>query len=131
MFIYYKDANKKANKCIIDDADSDKVIAASRTAFLKYYGVTTLCPSTVYRWMRALGMNYCSRKKNFYVNGHERADVIKYRKEYIVQYFKDELRMFRWMQLPLDEFYELVCVNLFCFTPNTIALTSHRLFATN
>ena len=108
-------ANIGANneKNYYDSKKIDEIVAASKSALLKYYGLSTLCVSTVYRWMKALGMKYCPRKKNFYVDGHERKDVVKYREEYIKQYLKDERLMYRWIQIRRDNFYKLVSKTIY------------------
>jgi hypothetical protein len=41
--------------------------------------------------------------KCYYVDGHEKNEVIAYRQNFIQRYFKQEQRMFRWIQLPLSE----------------------------
>ena len=98
-----------------DDDKDENIVAASKKAFLRYYGLETVSFSTVCRWMRILGMKYCERKKNYYVDGHERADNVKYRKKYITKYFQDERQMYRWVQIPLEEYNSMVRVVLFYF----------------
>ena len=39
---------------------------------LQRYGLTKLCPGTVYRWLRLLGFNYEAQRKVYYVDGHEK-----------------------------------------------------------
>ena len=58
--------------------------------------------------MTALGMKYNGRKKNYYVDGHERPDVVRYRKHYILSYFKDEMFMYRWIQISYEEYVALL-----------------------
>jgi hypothetical protein len=41
--------------------------------------------------------------KCYYVNGHEKPKLIVYRRNFVRQYFEQEQRMFRWIQLPLLE----------------------------
>jgi hypothetical protein len=59
--------------------------------------------TTVYKWMEHLGFWYQPQKKCYYVDGHEKAEVITYRQNFIRRYFQHEKRMFRWIQLPLLE----------------------------
>lgn len=40
--------------------------------------------STACRWLHALGYRYCENKKNIYMDGHERPDVVMDRKEKLV-----------------------------------------------
>ena len=44
----------------------------SKGDMLTYYRLQTLCTGTVYKWMITLGMKYDVRKKNYYVDTHER-----------------------------------------------------------
>ena len=53
--------------------------------------------------MRSLGMRYCDRKKNFYVDGHERKDVVMSRWKFIRKYLCREIRMHRWTQITEEE----------------------------
>ena len=41
--------------------------------------------------------------KCYYVDGHEKPEVIVYRNNFVRRYFEQEQRMFRWIQLPLLE----------------------------
>lgn len=40
--------------------------------------------------------------KCYYVDSHEREDVVKYRSGFVKRYLEDEIRMHRWTQWPLD-----------------------------
>ena len=74
---------------------------------LGQYGLKLLSISTVYRWMKALGFKYEVRKKGFYVDGHEKAATLEYRKKFINRYMCCERRAHRWIQLTLNESKEL------------------------
>ena len=52
------------------------------------YGLKKLTMATLYRWMHSLGFNYSIKTKTYYVDGHERPDVVKYRIEFIKRYKK-------------------------------------------
>jgi hypothetical protein len=41
--------------------------------------------------------------KCYYVDGHEKTEVIAYRRNFVRRYFEQEQRMFRWIQIPLLE----------------------------
>jgi hypothetical protein len=58
---------------------------------------------TVYKWMEHLGFRYQPRMKCYYVDGHEKTEVIAYRRNFVRRYFEQEQRMFRWIQIPLLE----------------------------
>jgi hypothetical protein len=61
------------------------------------------CPisiSTTWRWLRRLGFSYDTRKKSFFVDGHERQDVVSRRNEFCVDYLsKLEPKTHRWIQV--------------------------------
>ena len=44
--------------------------------FLNAHGLESMSLTTTWRWMRLLGFCYDTRKKSFYVDGHERHDVV-------------------------------------------------------
>jgi hypothetical protein len=48
--------------------------------------------STAWRWMKTLGMQYNDRKKNYYVDGHERKDVVLSPWMFIKGYFAKEIK---------------------------------------
>ena len=58
-------------------------------------------------WLEALGFKYSTRRKTYYVDGHERPDNVEYRLEYIRRYLSNERRCFRWLQLPIVEVEKL------------------------
>ncbi len=65
--------------------------------------LTKLSMTTVFRWMGRLGFKYETRRKTYYVDGHEKPETKKYRKTMVSQYLKSELCMHRWIQLPVIE----------------------------
>jgi hypothetical protein len=69
--------------------------------------LTKVSITTIFRWMRRLGFKYEPRRKCYYVDGHEKPETKKYRKTMVSEYLKNELRMYRWIQLPLTELKEL------------------------
>ena len=60
--------------------------------------------STTWRWMRLLGFNYYDiRRKRFYVDGHEREDVVANRQIFCETYLtKLEPYCTRWIQCPMS-----------------------------
>ena len=75
----------------------------AREKILKQYGLTKICLSTVYKWIKKLGFNYEPRKKGYYVDGHEKEETVSYRWRYIERYLQYEQRMFRWIQITEEE----------------------------
>ena len=76
-------------------------------AILKKFGLTNLCLSTVYRWIKKLGYTYEPRKKCYYVDGHEKEATVNYRWRFIERYLGYEKRMFRWIQITKQEASDL------------------------
>ena len=72
------------------------------------YSFVTICPSTIYRWLVVLGFKYQTRRKGYYVDGHERPATVTYRKIFVTRYLNYEMRMHRWIQIPLSESTEMV-----------------------
>jgi hypothetical protein len=69
--------------------------------------LTKVSMTTIFRWMRRLGFKYEVRRKCYYVDGHEKPETKKYRKTMVSKYLENELRMYRWIQLPLTELNDL------------------------
>ena len=74
---------------------------------LQRYGLTKLCPGTVYRWLRLLGFNYEAQRKGYYVDGHEKPETVTYQKEFVKKYLTEEVQMFRWIQIEQEEVEKL------------------------
>jgi hypothetical protein len=57
--------------------------------------------TTTWQWLRRLGFHYDNRKKSFFVDGHERPDVVFYRgNDFCSKYLsKLEPRTHRWIQV--------------------------------
>jgi hypothetical protein len=69
--------------------------------------LTKVSMSAMFRWMRRLGFKHEARRKCHYVDGHEKPETKKHRKTMVSQCLKNELRMHRWIQLPLTELKDL------------------------
>jgi len=51
--------------------------------------------------MKTLGFSYCDCHKTYYVDGHEREDIVKYWTEFCTRYLTVyEPRCIRWVQMP-------------------------------
>jgi len=73
----------------------------STELFLKQCSLENVSQPTVYRWMKLLGFSYCDRHKTYYVDGHERDDVIKYHTDFCTRYLSTyEPHCMRWVQIP-------------------------------
>jgi hypothetical protein len=61
----------------------------------------------VYRWLIKLGFGYETRRKGYYVDGHEKPDTIQYRKQFVTRYLQYEHCAHRWVQITNQEAVEL------------------------
>ena len=84
------DATSKKPPPISDEKKAD---------ILGQYGLTCLSVATVYRWLKAMGFKYETRKKYFFVDGHEKVGTKKHRKKYVRELLKLEKWMYRWVQI--------------------------------
>ena len=81
--------------------------------FLRDHGIISIGVTMVWQWMQDLGFSYDMRKKNFYIDGHERDDVVEHRLSFSTKYLtKYEPRCQRWMQLPREEALLIEGVNI-------------------
>ena len=63
--------------------------------------------------MRLLGFKYDTRKKSFYVDGHEREDVVKTRNEFCKRYLTEfEPYCKRWVQVSKSEAVTMKCLDI-------------------
>ena len=90
------------NKSCLSTVHND-IISISNKKVLKFYALRELCKTTVYNWMNILGMKYCNRKKNYYVDVHERKDVINEIWKFVKKYSENEICMYWWVQIILKE----------------------------
>ena len=72
--------------------------AATKT--LKWYGLTFICPTMVYQWMKNLGFKYLTRKKGYYVDGHA---MVEYHWVFMHQHLRNKHCMHRWTQISLTK----------------------------
>ena len=71
-----------------------------RDCLLPFYLETPISISTTWRWLKRLGFNHDARKKSFFVDGHERPNVVFRRNEFCTTYLtKHEPRTHRWIQV--------------------------------
>ena len=92
---------------LIEEEKCEMGFEITKDELLRQYGLTKLCLGTIYKWMHHFGFKYSVSKKTYYVDGHERPEVVAYRKKYVTEYLQDELRCFRWIQLSNEEVEEL------------------------
>jgi hypothetical protein len=58
---------------------SESEYEEEKLQILKEYGLSCLCHITTYHWMLLLGFHHETRRKGYYVDGHERKATIEYR----------------------------------------------------
>ncbi|KAI2501399.1 hypothetical protein MHU86_13066 [Fragilaria crotonensis] len=87
-----------------EDEHDDKNKELLTASFLKAHGLESMSFTTAWRWMRLLNFKYDARKKSFYVDGHERDDVVQNRKEFCKQYLTElEPYCRRWVQVSKED----------------------------
>ena len=96
----------KERKKELEDAGDDSS-NMTMDVLLKEYNLTTLSLSTVLNWMEHFGFKYSPKQKTYYVDGHERPEIVDHQKKYCEQYLKDEIRCYRWIQLSENEVEKL------------------------
>lgn len=64
--------------------------------------------STVTKWLQRLGYSYHAASKSYYVDGHERSDVVAARISFCDWYSSLELRCYRWVQLTKEQLDKLI-----------------------
>jgi hypothetical protein len=80
--------------------DENQMPKTIKDSILMAYNDKPISMSTAWRWLKRLGFNHCSRRKSFFVDGHERPDVVFYRNEFCTNYLsKLEPRTRRWIQV--------------------------------
>ena len=72
--------------------------------FLQAHRLASMSFTTVWRWMRLLGFRYDVRRKSFYVDGHERDDVVATRTQFCKSYLTElEPYCKRWIQVSMKD----------------------------
>ena len=83
--------------------------------FLNAHGLELMSLTTTWRWMRLLGFNNDTKKKGFYVDGHERDDVVAARSIFCRRYLIDyEPYCMRWVQLSVNEANLITGIDIDC-----------------
>ena len=65
----------------------------SMAELLQENHLSKLYIQTVYNWLHIIGFKYEVRKKTYYVDGHEKADVVRYRTNFCKRYLNHEIQM--------------------------------------
>ncbi len=88
------------SKCWIRDQDP----LLTREMFLLKNRISTLSIPTCWRWLHRLGFTYNTQRKGYYVDGHERDDVVASRKAFCETYLTEiEPFCLRWIQVSQHE----------------------------
>jgi hypothetical protein len=87
----------------VDEIQQGEGYQTEMCKVIKKYGLTKVCPATVYKWMKYLGFKYETRRKGYYVDGHEKPSTVEYRSKFVKWYLQNELHMHRWIQVTREE----------------------------
>jgi hypothetical protein len=82
---------------------SDKEYEVEAKKFIANYGLTCISIETVYRWMLRIGFKHETRRKGYFVDGHEKKATIEYRWSFCDRYLVMERKMYLWIQVPVEE----------------------------
>ena len=111
---YSLDSNKHLErKGFEESSDGDSVTFHNQPKslsqrFLNLKETHCVSESTTYRWMCAVGYKYSEQHKCFYVDAHERPDVVRYRIKFVHRYLNEyEPYMLRWIQVPIGKLKEI------------------------
>lgn len=76
----------------------DIVAGPQMQAIFAQKGITkpTISIKTALRWLEKLGWTYGKLKTGMYLDGHERPDVVEYRKAFVERWMGHERRFHRW-----------------------------------
>ena len=103
--------NREVRKDAEKSGETNKNKDLTKTEFYRDVlgiGADGLSIPTVCRYLQQLSYSYTAKKKTWYVDGHERKDVVLDRIEFCKEYLKLELRCHRWVQLTLEQATKLV-----------------------
>ncbi|KAI2500715.1 hypothetical protein MHU86_13743 [Fragilaria crotonensis] len=94
-------ANERTATTNETNEDEDEEDAeATKESLLNGYLDCPISFTTAWQWLRCLGFHYDNRKKSFFVDGHERPNVVFHRNEFCTNYLtKLEPRTHRWIQV--------------------------------
>ena len=83
-----------------DDNTNNRLQQNKADCLLNLYLESPISLSTTWRWLRRLGFSYDARKKTFFVDGHERPNVVFNRNQFCKDYLsKFKPRCHRWIQV--------------------------------
>ncbi|KAI2495979.1 hypothetical protein MHU86_18546 [Fragilaria crotonensis] len=84
---------------LINSDDQHQPEPLTLEMFLKEHGISNFSIPTCWRWLHQLGFTYNIQRKGYYVDGHERDDVVASRKHFCRRYLTElEPRCLRWVQ---------------------------------
>ena len=70
-----------------------------KVEFMRSLHLTSIHPTTAFRWLHILGYKYRPNKKCYYTDKHEDPGNVSDRKKFICNYSKYELRSYVWCQI--------------------------------
>jgi hypothetical protein len=90
---------EKAKGSFLKAQDVVEIVASSKMqAIFEQKGISKLSISskTALRWLEKLGWTYGKLKNGMYLDGHERLDVVEYRRGFVERWMGHERRFHRW-----------------------------------
>ena len=97
---FIPNANAQRNQSDVDNDNENESNRQIQDCLLQVYLDCPVSISTTWRWLRRLGFTYDTRKKSFFIDGHEQPDVLFCRNEFCTLYLsKLEPRTHQWIQV--------------------------------
>jgi hypothetical protein len=90
---------KKTKEGFLKAQDIVEIVASpDMQAILAQKGISkpTISVKTALRWLEKLGWSYGKLKNGMYLDGHERSDVVEYRRAFVERWMQHERRFHRW-----------------------------------
>lgn len=81
----------------------EKIGLVTVDSILKANHLTVLNEETIRQWMHKLGFKYEERRKCFFVDSHEREDVVRDRNAFVADSLAKDLRQHCWLQKRADD----------------------------
>jgi hypothetical protein len=93
-------ANAQRNQSDVDNEDENGSNRQIQDCLLQVYLDCPVSISMTWCWLRCLGFTYDTQKKSFFVDGHERPDIVFCCNEFCTLYLSNlEPRTHRWIQV--------------------------------
>jgi len=102
-YIWYHYSKYSKRALAVEPSEGEKYENQKVREMLQEYGLKTICPLTIYHWLKKLGFVHELRKKGYCVDGQKKPSTVKYQHNFIKQYLTYERWMYQWIQMTQEE----------------------------